>query len=78
MGQFIGATALAVSGYVGISMNAQPGNALMDYRGIWLSSLIGMAILTTLGTAGYVALRTGWAAAPRSDLDAVHSPSPTA
>ena len=27
-----------MSGYVGISLNAQPGNALTEYRGIWLSA----------------------------------------
>ena len=41
MGQLSGATVLAVSGYVGISLNTQPGNALTDtgasgFRG-WLA-----------------------------------------
>ncbi len=49
MGQFAGATALAASGYVGISLSAQPGNSLAEYRGIWLSGLVGMALMTTLG-----------------------------
>ncbi len=62
--QLSGATALAVSGYVGISMNSQPGNALTEYRGIWLSGLAGMGIMTALGFAAYMALRTGWAARP--------------
>jgi MFS transporter, OPA family, sugar phosphate sensor protein UhpC len=62
--QLSGATALAVSGYVGISMNSQPGNALTEYRGIWLSGLAGMGIMTALGLAAYLALRTGWAARP--------------
>jgi hypothetical protein len=65
MGQFSGATALAVSGYVGISLNTTPGNALGDYRGIWLSGMVGMLIMATLGVAAYVALRTGWAVGPR-------------
>jgi MFS family permease len=65
MGQFSGATALAVSGYVGISLNSTPGNALGEYRGIWLSGMVGMAIMATLGVAAYVACRTGWAAGPR-------------
>jgi MFS family permease len=64
IGQFAGATALAVSGYVGISLNSQPGNALTEYRGIWLSGLVGMAIMGALGTASYVALRAGWASRP--------------
>lgn len=57
VGQFSGATALAVSGYVGISLNAQPGNPLTEYRGIWLSALVGMAIMTTLGVAAHVGAR---------------------
>ena len=55
IGQFSGATALAVSGYVGISLNAQPGNPLTEYRGIWLSGLVGMAIMTILGVAAHAA-----------------------
>jgi len=58
--QLSGATALAVSGYVGISLNAQPGNALTEYRGIWLSAEVGMAFMTILSIAAYVALRNGW------------------
>lgn len=64
MAQLAGATALAVSGYVGISLNAQPGNALTEYRGIWLSGLVGMAIMTALALGAYVALRTGWVTRP--------------
>ena len=75
MGQFAGATALAVSGYVGISLNAQPGNALTEYRGIWLSALVAMGIMVALGAAGYVALRMGWATRPRAELEAMRSPS---
>jgi hypothetical protein len=58
--QLSGATALAVSGYVGISLNAQPGNALTEYRGIWLSAEVGMAFMTILSIAAYIALRNGW------------------
>jgi MFS family permease len=64
MAQLAGATALAVSGYVGISLSNQPGNALAEYRGIWLSGLVGMAVMTALALAAYVALRTGWVARP--------------
>ena len=64
LGQFSGATALAASGYVGISLSTQPGNALAEYRGIWLSGVVGMAVMAALGVAAYLALRTGWAAAP--------------
>jgi len=65
LAQFSGATALAVSGYAGISLNSQPGNALGEYRGIWLSGMVGMALTATLGVAAYVAFRAGWAAGPR-------------
>jgi MFS family permease len=72
LGQFSGATALAVSGYVGISLNTQPGNALTEYRGIWLAGLAGMAIMSGLGAATYVAIRAGWARRP-----ALYLPVPT-
>src|SRR5207247_6290778 len=65
LAQFSGATALAVSGYAGISLNLQPGNALGEYRGIGLSGTLGMAIMATLGAAAYIAYRTGWASSPQ-------------
>jgi hypothetical protein len=49
---------------VGISLNSQPGNALTEYRGIWLSGLVGMATMTALGLVAYMALKTGWVARP--------------
>jgi MFS transporter, OPA family, sugar phosphate sensor protein UhpC len=64
MAQLSGATALAVSGYVGISLNAQPGNALTEYRGIWLSGVVGMAVMAVLAIAAYAALRNGWVTRP--------------
>jgi MFS family permease len=64
MAQLSGATALAVSGYVGISLNAQPGNALTEYRGIWLSGVVGMAVMAVLAAAAYTALRNGWVTRP--------------
>ena len=64
MAQLSGATALAVSGYVGISLNAQPGNALAEYRGIWLSGVVGMAVMAVLAIAAYTALRYGWVTRP--------------
>lgn len=70
MSQFSGATALAVSGYVGISLNREPGNAITEYSGIWLSGLVGMGIMTTLAVASYVALRNGWVARP-AELTAI-------
>jgi hypothetical protein len=47
--QFAGATALAISGYAGISLSSQVGNALAEYRGIWLSAAAGVAVMLTLG-----------------------------
>jgi MFS family permease len=64
MAQLSGATALAVSGYVGISLNAQPGNALTEYRGIWLSAVVGMSVMAILAIGAYVALRNGWVTRP--------------
>ena len=71
MAQLSGATALAVSGYVGISLNAQPGNALAEYRGIWLSGVVGMAVMAALAISAYLALRNGWVARPVSTTPAV-------
>jgi sugar phosphate permease len=39
--QLSGATALAISGYVGIALSSTPGNTLEEYRGIWLVGIIG-------------------------------------
>jgi hypothetical protein len=60
LAQLSGATALAVSGYVGISLNAQPGNPLAEYRGIWMSAVVGMTIMTVLSVSSYLAVRNGW------------------
>jgi MFS family permease len=59
LGQFSGATVLAVSGYVGVSLNSTPGNALSDYRGIWLTGVAGMSLMAVLAIGCYVALRFG-------------------
>lgn len=64
MAQLSGATALAVSGYVGISMSAVPGNALAEYRGIWLSAVVGMSVMAVLAIVSYLALRVGWMTRP--------------
>ena len=47
--QFAGATGLAISGYAGISLSAQPGNSLAEYRGIWWAAMIGVAVMCALG-----------------------------
>lgn len=49
MAQVSGATALGLSGYMGISLNSQAGNSLAEYRGIWLFAMACVAVLTALG-----------------------------
>jgi MFS family permease len=44
--QLAGASALLLSGYLGIALSSTPGNALAEYRGIWLVGVAG-----SLGTA---------------------------
>jgi MFS family permease len=39
--QLSGATALLISGYLGIALNSTPGNTLEEYRGIWLVGITG-------------------------------------
>src|SRR5262249_58216692 len=39
--QLSGATALFISGYLGIALNSAPGNTLEEYRGIWLVGIVG-------------------------------------
>lgn len=46
--QLSGATALLVSGYLGIALNSAPGNTLEEYRGIWLVGIAG-CVITALG-----------------------------
>jgi MFS family permease len=58
--QFSGATALLVSGYLGIALNSAPGNAIQEYRGIWLVGVAGC-----LGTAALGMLFSYYEAAKR-------------
>src|SRR3989449_10940481 len=46
--QFSGASALLVSGYLGIALSSTPGNALAEYRGIWLVGIVG-CVITAFG-----------------------------
>src|SRR5262245_61754160 len=39
--QLSGATALLISGYLGIALNSAPGNTLEEHRGIWLVGMVG-------------------------------------
>ena len=47
--QLSGATALAISGYLGIALNSAPGNTLEEYRGIWLVGFIGCVGAAAVG-----------------------------
>lgn len=58
--QLSGATALLVSGYLGIALNTTPGNSLEEYRGIWLVGIAGC-----LGTAALGMLLLNYEAAKR-------------
>jgi MFS family permease len=62
--QLCGATALAVSGYLGVALSAEVGNGLDEYRGIWLAGMGAVALLTALGALMALALRMGWSARP--------------
>ena len=42
--QLGGASALLVSGYLGIALSSTPGNALAEYRGIWLVGLVSCIV----------------------------------
>ena len=42
--QLSGASALLVSGYLGIALSSTPGNVLAEYRGIWMVGIVGCLI----------------------------------
>jgi MFS family permease len=68
VGQLAGASVLALSGYVGVSLNSQPGNSLSDYMGIWLTAATGMAVMAVLSIGCYIAMRSGAARTRRHDI----------
>jgi len=47
--QLSGATALLVSGYLGIALNSAPGNTIEEYRGIWLVGIVGCLASAAIG-----------------------------
>jgi len=53
VGQLIGATALAVSGYIGIGLSAGARESLSEYQGIWLSGVAWVVALTLAGSGLY-------------------------
>lgn len=58
--QLLGATALAASGYVGVSLGSQAGHDLSEYRGVWLTAMAGTGITALIGTMIHVGLARGW------------------
>src|SRR4029434_1688671 len=55
--QLSGATALLISGYLGIALNSAPGNTLEEYRGIWLVGFVGCVITAAAGSFLLLAAR---------------------
>lgn len=53
VGQIMGATALAVSGYIGMGLSAGSTGSLNEYQGIWLSGMAWIVALTVAGSAFY-------------------------
>jgi OPA family sugar phosphate sensor protein UhpC-like MFS transporter len=47
--QLSGATALLISGYLGIALSSTPGNTLEEYRGIWLVGMTGCLVAAAVG-----------------------------
>jgi sugar phosphate permease len=47
--QLSGATALLISGYLGIALSSAPGNTLEEYRGIWLVGIVGCIVTAVAG-----------------------------
>jgi sugar phosphate permease len=47
--QLAGASALLISGYLGVALSSTPGNALEEYRGIWLVGIAGSLGAALLG-----------------------------
>jgi MFS family permease len=64
--QLLGATALAVSGYVGVSLGSQAGHGLAEYRGVWLTAMAGTGASALIGAVMHIALARGrsWRAIP--------------
>ena len=76
LAQLAGATALAVSGYVGVSLGSQAGHGLSEYRGVWLTAMVAVGVMTTVGAIVHVALARGWLLRQGDPVPA--SPLPTA
>ena len=62
--QLLGATALAASGYVGVSLGSQAGHGLAEYRGVWLTAMAGTGLAALIGTTMHLAITRGWRGRP--------------
>ncbi|MBI4474036.1 MAG: MFS transporter [Acidobacteria bacterium] len=60
--QLAGATALAMSGWIGIALSSTAGNSLDEYRGIWLVAIAGCLITVVVGLGLSVIVRRAKAA----------------
>ena len=56
-GQLVGATSLAVSGYLGVFMGGGSTDPLAEYQGVWLSGVATVTVATLVGTGLFVRLR---------------------
>jgi MFS family permease len=61
LGQIVGATVLAFSGYLGVAMSGGDRTALREYQGIWLSAVGAVGLMTMVGAVIYVAGRRQFA-----------------
>ncbi|MBI4886115.1 MAG: MFS transporter [Acidobacteria bacterium] len=57
VGQLVGATSLAASGYLGVFMSGGSTDALAEYQGVWLSGVVTVTATAGIGIGLYVALR---------------------
>jgi len=48
-----------MSGYVGVSLGSQAGHGLSEYRGVWLTAMVGTGMLALIGTVIHIALARG-------------------
>jgi MFS family permease len=57
VGQLVGATSLAASGYLGIFLSGGSSDSLAEYRGVWLSGVVTVTLTASIGIGIYLAMR---------------------
>jgi sugar phosphate permease len=57
VGQLVGATSLAASGYLGIFLSGGNSDGLAEYRGVWLSGVLTVTLTASIGIGIYLAMR---------------------